>query len=170
MHEPGAFSRCRAAIVCGVLCTCVAIAAAQKPADVLIIPFDPRAFASDATLSAQFWNAAQLDALEKNQSCAVSRNASTGTDTIRCPPGVVYREVSPQTFSFQAATAGGRLEIAPSGLRSGERFRIRVSGRSADGCNLTFGDQTSSIGAESRIQLSLAWETTAKACGKGDAR
>jgi hypothetical protein len=170
MFDPGASRRCLSAITAALLCASVAIAAAQKPSLVLIIPFETRSFESNATLLVQIWSAAQLDALESNQSCAVTRNAATGTDTIRCPPGVVYREVKPETFEFRAATAGGRIEIAPSAVRAGERFRIRASGRSADGCNLTFGDQTSSAGPESRIQLSLAWETTAKACGKGDGR
>jgi hypothetical protein len=170
MLDPGASRRCLPAIVCGLLCALVAIAEAQAPPLVLIVPFETRAFAAGGTLLVQIWSAAQLDALEKNQSCAVSRNAATGADTIRCPPGVIYQEVSPEKFEFPVAASGGRLEIAPSGARAGQRFRIRVSGRSADGCNLTFGEQTSSAGTESRIQVSLPWETTAKACGKGDAR
>jgi hypothetical protein len=173
MSGPGAHRRCLAAIICGLLCACgslVVAAAAQKPSILLIVPVETRLFASSATLLVQIWNADQLDALVKNQSCAVNRNAATGADTIRCPPGVVYREVSPETFEFRVASAGGRIEIAPSGVRARERFRIRVSGRSADGCNLTFGDQTSSTGTENPIQMSLAWETTTKACGKGDGR
>lgn len=169
MPDPGARRRCLAAIVCGLLCAFFVVPHAQKPAFVLIVPVDTRLFAASATVLVQIWNAEQLDTLAKNQSCTVNRNGASDADTIRCPPGVVYREVSPQTFEFQLATTGGRLEIAPSGLRAGERFRIRVSGRSADGCNLTFGDQTPTAGAESRIQVSLSWETTAKACGRGDA-
>jgi hypothetical protein len=143
--------------------------ALQPTPVVLTVPIDTRLFTADATLVAQIWNAEQLAALERNSACAASRNPATGTTEIRCPPGVQYQDVSPQKVEFSARTAGARLEIASVGIRAGEKFRIRVSGRSADNCNTTIGDQTSTAGSDRIIQVSLVWETTARACGKGDA-
>jgi hypothetical protein len=141
----------------------------QQRATVVLVPFDARDFSPDATLVAQVWTAEQLDALAKNASCSARRDSATGATTIQCPPGVVYREVSPQKFEISVRDASSRLEIAPMGVRAGERFRIRVSGPSADRCNTTSGDETVTAGAESTMQVNLTWVTTAKACG-GDAR
>jgi len=170
MVNAGASRRCLTAMASGVLCAFTAIGSAQRPPFVLIVPIETRAFAQGGTLLVQIWNAAQLEALEKNQSCAITRNATTGTDTIRCPPGVIYQEISPEKFEFPVAAQGARVEIAPSQVRTGERFRIRVSGPNADGCNTTFGEQTSTAGSGSGMTVSLVWETTAKACSKGVVR
>ena len=69
MLDPGAPRRCLPAFVCGLLCALVAIAEAQAPALVLIVPFETRAFAAGGTLLVQIWSAAQLDALEKPVVC-----------------------------------------------------------------------------------------------------
>jgi hypothetical protein len=144
----------------------VAVDTLQRPSIVLVVPIDTRLFAPGGTLVAQIWSAEQLAALEKNAACTASRN-SAGATEIKCPPGIQYQEVSPQEVRFVVRTAGARLEITPVAVRAGERFRIRVSGPSADKCNTTSGDQTLTAGSDSSIEVKLVWETTAKACGRG---
>jgi hypothetical protein len=132
---------------------------------VLVVPIDARVFASNATLVAQIWNAEQLAALANNAGCTANRNAATGVTEMSCPPGVTYQEVTPQRAEFPGGSSSGRLEITPAGVRAGEQFRIRVSGPSADGCNTTSGDRTLTAGSDGAVAVTLAWETTAKACG-----
>ena len=142
----------------------IAVDTLQRSSLVIVVPIDTRLFDVDATIVSQIWNAEQLAALEKNAACTASRNPAGATE-FKCPPGVQYQEVLPQELKFAARTAGAQLEIAPSAVRAGERFRIRVSGPSADKCNTTSGDRTVTAESNSSIQVTLDWETTAKACG-----
>ena len=152
-----------------VVCLCmgcvdpIAIDTLQPSSVIVVVPIDRRLFAGDATLVAQIWNSQQLAALENNAKCIASRDSATGGTEMRCPPGITYQEVVPQKVERSVATAGERLEIPLQAVRAGERFRIRVSGRSADGCNTTSGEQTSAAQGGTTI-VGLVWETTAKAC------
>ena len=110
---------------------------------VLSIAIDPARFAPDAKLLAQIWNAAALAALEANATCVAAQNPATGATEMRCPPGVVYRQVTPVELATPTASLVDRLVLAATGVRAGERFRVRVAGASADRCNTTTGEQTS---------------------------
>jgi hypothetical protein len=156
-----------AIVLCGSASAGATSADARQPAGVVLsIAIEQSRFASDAKLLVQIWNAAQLDALESNAACTAGRNSATGATEMRCPPGVVYQQVSPQEYATAGAAVGERLELAATGVRAGERFRVRVAGTSADRCNTTSGEQTSTAEAGT-TRASLVWETTSKACGRG---
>lgn len=130
-------------IVCLSACAVAVTAGAQAPKDVVLsIAIERTRFAADAKLVAQVWNAAALEALDAN------------------------RKVAPLERSASVASFTDRLELRATGVRAGERFRIRVTGASADGCNTTTGEQTSTAQAGT-TRVNLAWETTLKACGQG---
>jgi hypothetical protein len=154
-----------AAVLCAGCQSPLGVETQEPSSMVLVVPVDTRLFAANATLVAQIWNAEQLAALVNNAGCTSSRNPGTGATEMACPPGVTYQEVTPQRVEFPGGSSSGRLEIAPVGVRAGERFRIRVSGPSADGCNTTSGDQTLTAGSDGTMAVTLDWETTAKACG-----
>jgi hypothetical protein len=138
-----------------------------QPTDVVLsIAIDRARFAPDAKLVAQIWNAAALAALEANATCVAAQNPATGATEMRCPPGVFYRQITPLELATPTASLVDRLDLAATGVRAGERFRVRVAGVSADRCNTTTGEQTS-IAEAGTTRVNLVWETTLKACGQG---
>jgi hypothetical protein len=156
-----------AIVFCGSACVGADSVHLPQPTDVVLsVAIERARFAPDAKLVAQIWNAAALAALEANATCVAAQNPATGATEMRCPPGVFYRQVTPQEFAASTAALVDRLDLAATGVRAGERFRVRVAGASADRCNTTSGDQTSTAEAGT-TRVSLVWETTLKACGQG---
>ena len=135
----------------------------NQEAVALVFSLEPKVFADGATVNVQVWNAADLEALESNAKCA-SVSVPGGGSSIQCPPGVVYRDVAPEAFTVSVPAARETEEVTAQRLIGGERFRVRLSGMSRDGCNTTFVDLTR-VASPGRTMLGeLAWQTTARAC------
>ena len=128
----------------------------------LVVNINHAVFASDAVLTVELWNAAQLAALDANARCAVVQGPG-GTQTA-CPPGVTYQDVSPQRLQVPVATLGATLEVTPQQISPGEMFRIHLSGLSPDRCNVSAADLTRTA-APGRMMLGdPPWQTTLRAC------
>jgi hypothetical protein len=145
--------------------------ALNEPAGVvLVITADPALFAPGATLEVRVWNAEQLLALEQNSRCSVVHDPRTGASQVRCPEGIEYREVVPEEFRRPVGAASPRVEIRSERIRVGTEFRVRVSGKSADGCNTTSASFKGKAGTPRVLLEALDWETTLRACAGGPAR
>lgn len=135
----------------------------SRGAVALVFSLEPGIFVDGATVTVQVWSAADLAALQSNARCA-SVSAPGGGPSIRCPPGVVYRDVAPERFTVPVSAARATAEVTAQRVTGGEMFRINLSGMSRDGCNTTFADLTR-IATPGRTMLGeLAWQTTARAC------
>lgn len=130
----------------------------------LVVPIDGQQFAADAVLTATVWDARQLEALEQNALCAVTRNPQTQAEEIHCPDGVQYQEVTPEEFSFPVSQAAPRLEIQSSSIQTGQRFRLRVTGLYRDNCNMTSADFRGTAQEGEMLLADLEWQTTLKGC------
>jgi hypothetical protein len=144
--------------------------AGAKAAVTLVIPVEPQLFAADTTLDVQVWTAAQLAALNNNARCGVVRSVASGTEQTTCPEGVTYQRVVPERLRLPLDGAANSVDVRPSGLNAGDRFRVQISGPSRDGCNITSATLERSARAGKNSLTDVVWQTTARACLKGDVR
>ena len=129
-----------------------------------VAPVDARLFAEGSSLRVQLWNGEQLTALEQNARCASIHDPATGASEIRCPDGITFQPVTAEEFELPVAGITGTLSLRSTTVRVGDRFRILLSGKSADGCNRTSAEQQATAGAAEVLLDGLAWTTTARAC------
>ena len=129
-----------------------------------VVPLDARLFAPRSSLWVQIWSADQLAALEQNARCASVHDPATATRALRCPDGVTYRPVDPEEVEIPVDGIAGELSLRSATVRVGDRFRILLFGKSADGCNRTSADHQATAGAAEVLLDGLAWTTTARAC------
>lgn len=123
-------------------------------------------FAPGSELQASLWSAEQLDSLRQNARCAVSANPSTGSENVRCPDGVVYREVVPEAFAAPVHEGLVHLECQSERVEVGEEFRLLISGRNSDGCNTTTATRVSRAESQTIRLADLEWETTMRGCAE----
>ncbi len=62
----------------------------------LTIP--PDGFSPEAELRVSLWTAEQVAASEKIANCAISQDPQTGEETVQCPEGVEYQEITPRNL------------------------------------------------------------------------
>jgi len=123
-------------------------------------------FAPGSDLQASLWSAEQLDSLRQNARCAVSANPSTGSEDVRCPEGVEYREVVPEAFAAPVHEGLVHLEFQSERVAVGEEFRLLIGGRSSDGCNTTTATRVSRAESQTIRLADLEWETTMRGCAE----
>ncbi len=140
------------------------LGAQAKEAVTLVVPIETRRFAERAILQVRLWNAEQLEAMDRNASCATEYNPQTQTQEIRCPEGIEYQEVTPEEICFPVETIVASLEVRSETIRVGQNFRIVVSGLSQDECNRTSADLKSIAASHEFVLERLVWQTTARAC------
>jgi len=131
-----------------------------------VVISESRPFATGSELRARLWSAEQLDALNANSQCSVTRDP-TGAEEIHCPDGITYEEVVPEEFTTPVVGSEVRLEFTSERVRVGEEFHLLLTGRSADGCNTTSAVLQSRAGSARIILHDPAWEATLRACATG---
>ena len=134
----------------------------------LVISVERQVFDAGSTLDVRVWTAAQLAALAGNARCGIVRDVASGAEQATCPNGVVYQRVLPE--HLRVPLTGDTIEVRPGGLSAGETFRVQVSGRSRDGCNTTSATVERAARAGRNFLTDVAWQTTTRACLKGDER
>jgi len=168
-------------LVCSVtagvlLASAAVIAAVQTPppaapaAVTLLISIPPDLFAEGTKLDVRVWTAAQIAALENNARCASSRDTRTGAEQVSCPPGVTYQPVTPERVQVALGATRNEIEVPITSVKPGESVRVAVSGLSRDGCNTTSANAVRIASSGRNPLTDLAWQTTARACVKGDLR
>jgi len=129
-----------------------------------IVPIPVEMFSQDAILRVRLWENSQLEISERNSTCAVSYNAQTKTEEVRCPEGVEYQEVTAEEFTFPVQEINASIKVSSSTVMIGEKYRLQVSGRSSDNCNSTSADVRAVANRNTITIGKLSWRTTLMAC------
>jgi hypothetical protein len=98
-------------------------------------PIQVDVFSPNGTLQVLIWNAGQMDAQDQQGDCIISHDMQSGTDTVFCPEGVQYQEITPEKFAFPIQAIDQRIQITSQTVKVGERYRIALRGLSSDDCN-----------------------------------
>ncbi len=132
----------------------------------LVIPIQTDRFSQTAAIQIHLFNGAQLVLEESNPICLIVHSISANTDLTQCPPGEEYKEVNPEVFSYQSKELGDPIKLTSSTLKLGERYKIIISGLSADGCNTRSTQFTGVADSETILLKDLLWSNTMMPCLK----
>jgi hypothetical protein len=122
------------------------------------------AFSDKQPITVRIWDAEQLAISDATAGCSVSYDATTGKETTSCPPGVTYKQATPETFTFTRAELAAGLTVASKTVTTGERYRVGIGGKASDDCN-TAGANAEGTAAATTIELkNLDVAQTAMAC------
>jgi hypothetical protein len=124
---------------------------------------DVAQFSPGSVLRVLVWNGEKLATLDQNARCASVRDP-TGTASRQCPPGITYQEVTPEEHQIDVSGIGATLAVPSETVRVGERFRVLLTGKSADGCNQTSAERSDEARSAEVVLEGLSWETTARGC------
>ena len=129
-----------------------------------IVPISVGIFSQNAILRIRLWNDEQLEISEKNSSCTVSYNVQTKTEEVRYTGGAKNQEVTPEVFTFPVQEINATIEVRSNTIRVGEKYRLLISGRSNDNCNMTSADIRDVANTENVTLGKLSWRTTEMGC------
>jgi hypothetical protein len=143
------------------------VTAGQSTANVTFnIPISTQYFSPTASIEVNLWNQAQLSTQEKQANCVIAHDVQIQADTVRCPVGIEYQPITPEKISVPVQTIQSSITITSTTVRVGEKYRIRIGGRSKDDCNSTSAFYEE-VATSSHISLTqLSWLTTEMGCVK----
>ena len=128
------------------------------------IPVNTEMFSKKAEITVEIFNAKQMAALERNNSCTTSYNAQTNEEEISCPQGITYEKVDPEKFTFAVAQISEGIKVVTKTVNEGEGYRIMVSGLSNDDCNTASGGVTGVADSRNITIGEFPWAVTARGC------
>jgi hypothetical protein len=166
-HSLHVFGRALSALWLALLVSACVATSTQPAAGVTFsAPVPVEEFSPKATLQVLVWNAEQLAALNQQTDCVIAHDVQTGSESIHCPPGVVYQKITPEEFVFPVLAIDKNIQVTSRTVKIGEKYQIRLGGLSSDDCNSTSA-VAEGTATSSTIKLgSLVWATTAMACVK----
>ena len=151
-------------MLCALAGACVAPAAQPATGVTFIVPVPTEAFSPKTALQVSIWNAQQLKTLDQQAECAISHDVQTGAESIHCPDGVTYQEITPEGFVFPIQAIKQSVRLTSQAVKMGEKYQIVLRGLSSDGCNSTSA-MAEGTATTSTITLGeLDWATTEMAC------
>lgn len=124
----------------------------------------PEAFSDKQPITVRIWDAEQLAISEASAGCSVSYNTTTGQETVNCPPGVTYRQATPETFTYTRAELAAGLTVASKTVTTGERYRVGIGGKASDDCNSAGANAEGTANATTIELKNLDVAQTAMAC------
>jgi len=131
----------------------------------IIIPIQPEKFSKQAVVRVDLLNEEQIAIEDANPICVIMGNSSGVTST-QCPPGTIYRNVTPKEFTFHITELRDQIQVTSSHLNLGEQFQITVADLSVDDCNTRSTRYTGMADTEKITLTDLLWATTEMACVK----
>jgi hypothetical protein len=147
------------------LASACAAPATQPAAGVTFnLPVPVDMFSSKGTLQVLVWNAGQLAALERQSECVIAHDLQSETDTVLCPEGVLYQEVTPEKFAFPIQGIDHSIQLTSQTVKLGEKYRIALRGLSSDDCNSTSAAAEGTAPPSTITLGNLDWMTTEMAC------
>ena len=147
------------------LASACAAPATQPAAGVTFnVPVPVEMFSSNGTLQVLVWNAGQLAALDRQGECVIAHDMQLGTDTVLCPEGVQYQEITPETFDFPIQAIDQRIQLTSQTMKVGEKYRLALRGLSSDDCNSTSATAEGTAASSTITLGNLDWLTTEMAC------
>ena len=151
-------------LLCALASACAAPANPPASGVTFTVPIQVEAFSPKGTLQVLVWNAAQLAAQDQQGECVIAHDMQSGSDTVLCPEGVQYQEITPEKFDFPIQTIDRSIQLTSQTVRVGEKYRLALRGLSSDDCNsasaLLEGTATSATIALGEP----GWLTTEMAC------
>jgi hypothetical protein len=127
-------------------------------------PIQAEAFSSNGVLQVLVWNAQQWAALDRQAECVIAHDSQTGTDTVLCPAGVQYQEITPEKFDFPIQAIDQRIQLTSHTVKVGEKYRVALRGLSSDNCNSTSATAEGTANSSTLALGDLIWLTTDMAC------
>jgi hypothetical protein len=148
-----------------VLTSACAVSTTQPAAGVTFtVPIQVEVFSPRGILQALVWNAEQMTAQDQQGECVIAHDMQSGTDTVLCPEGVQYQEITPEKFDFPLQAIDQRIQLTSQTVQIGEKYRLALRGLSSDDCNSTSAT-AEGMATSSTITLgNLDWLTTEMAC------
>jgi hypothetical protein len=147
------------------LASACAAPATQSAAGVTFnLPVPVEMFSSKGMLQVLVWNAGQLAALDRQGECVIAHDAQSETDTVLCPAGVQYQEVTPEKFAFPMQAINRTIRLLSQTVKIGESYRLAVRGLSSDDCNSTSAAAEGTASTSTITLSELSWATTEMAC------
>ena len=93
-----------------VLASACAAPATQPATGVTFsVPIQVEVFSPKGTLQVLVWNAEQITAQDQQGECVIAHDMQSGTDTVLCPEGVQYQEITPEKFDFPIQAIDQRI-------------------------------------------------------------
>jgi hypothetical protein len=143
---------------------CAATPAQPAAGVIFSVPVPREAFILKGTLQVFVWGAEQLAALDRQGECVIAHDAQSGTDTVLCPEGVQYQEITPEKFAFPIQAIGQNIQLTSQTVKVGEKYRIVLRGLSKDDCNSTSAAAEGTASTSTITLGELDWATTEMAC------
>jgi hypothetical protein len=143
---------------------CAATPAQPSTGVTFIVPVPVEAFSPTAALQVSIWNARQLEQLDRQAECVVSIDVQTQAETIHCPEGVQYQEITPEEFVFPVQSINQSIQLTSQSIKVGETYQIVLRGLSSDDCNSTSATVEGTATTSTITLGSLDWMTTEMAC------
>jgi hypothetical protein len=128
-------------VMVGTILFCTLISACAMPANqtatgvTFTVPIQVEVFSPNGTLQVLIWDAEQMDAQDQQGECVIAHDMQSGTDTVLCPEGVQYQEITPEKFAFPIQAIAHNIQLTSQTVKVGERYRIALRGLSSDDCN-----------------------------------
>ncbi len=145
-----------------VACTAPVIPTSAGTTFVIPIPTD--SFSKNTALQVAIWDDQQLAALDAQAECVVAHDSTTGADTIHCPAGVEYQEITPEHFVLPIQSVGAKVVVTSTRVQRDAKYQLSISGLSGDDCNSTSAFYEGVANAATITLTDLSWGTTAMAC------
>jgi len=128
------------------------------------VPVPVAAFSPKGTLQVFVWNAEQLAALDRQGECVISVDVQTQVETVHCPEGVQYQQITPEKFDFPIQAIDQSIQLTSHAVKVGEKYRIALRGLSSDDCNSTSAQVEGTATISTITVGDLDWMTTLMAC------
>ena len=151
-------------VLCALTIACAAPAAQPASGITFSVPMPVEAFSAKGTLQVLVWNAEQLAALDRQNECVIAHDVQSGTDTVLCPEGVQYQEITPEKFDFPLQAIDQRIQLTSQTVKVGEKYRLALRGLSGDDCNSTSATAEGTATSSTITLSELGWMTTEMAC------
>ncbi len=129
-----------------------------------IVQIDKKGFSNKRDLEARLFNSEQIKQSEQQANCSISFDATTGKETTSCPPGVTYKPVTPETFKFKIDDIKENISFKSASVKTGEKFRLMLSGLSTDNCNTASASVEKTADSENMNITGLLWAQTELGC------
>lgn len=128
------------------------------------IQIDKKIMANKGYLNIRILNDEQLKISKNSANCIISFNVETKKEAVTCPPGVTYKKVVPEIFTFNIAKIKDIIVIKSNSVKIGQQYSLDVSGPSKDNCNTTSASVEKTADSAQENIKNLQWLSTLMGC------
>jgi hypothetical protein len=151
-------------LLCTLIGACAAPATQPTSGVTFTIPIQVEVFSPKGTLQVLVWNAEQMAAQDQQGECVIAHDMQSGTDTVLCPEGVQYQEITPEKFDFPIQAINQSIQVTSRTVKVGEKYRLALRGLSSDDCNSASATVEETASSSTITLGNLNWAITEMAC------